>query len=49
MGIDISAFNAFISNMKIGKHNIASIENSIELITNKLEDFQKRKIMFNLK
>ncbi len=43
VGIDISAFNAFISNMKIGKHNIASIENSIELITNKLEDFQKKK------
>ena len=43
VGIDISAFNAFISNMKIGKHDIKNIESSVKLITNSLNVFQKGK------
>ena len=43
IGIDISAFNAMISNTKVEKHNISQIREAIREITLKLEDFQKTK------
>ena len=43
IGIDISAFNAMISNSKFEKHNIPQIREAIREITLKLEDFQKTK------
>jgi len=43
IGIDISAFNAMISNAKVAKHNIPEIREAIREITLKLEDFQKTK------
>lgn len=43
IGIDISAFNAMISNVKVEKHNIPKIREAIQGITLKLEDFQKTK------
>jgi len=41
IGVDISAFNAMISNAKIGKHNIPGIEEAIRNITLNLENFQR--------
>jgi len=43
IGIDISAFNAMISNAKVEKHNIPEIRKAIHDITLKLENFQKTK------
>jgi len=43
IGVDISAFNAMISNAKVEKHNIPKIREAIREITLKLEDFQKTK------
>ena len=43
IGIDISAFNAMISNTKVEKHNISQIRETIREMTLKLEDFQKTK------
>lgn len=43
IGIDISAFNAMISNAKVEKHNIPEIREAIQQITSKLVDFQKTK------
>lgn len=43
IGIDISAFNAMISNAKVEKHNIPVIREAIREITFKLDDFQKTK------
>jgi len=43
IGIDISAFNAMISNAKIGRHNIPEIKNAIQEITSRLRDFQTTK------
>jgi DNA modification methylase len=43
IGIDISAFNALISNVKIGKYNLYDIKEHIKNITNKLIIFQKDK------
>jgi len=43
IGIDISAFNAMISNAKVEKHNIPEIREAIQEITLKLKDFQKTK------
>lgn len=43
IGIDISAFNAMISNAKVEKHNIPQIREAIREITLKLDDFQKTK------
>lgn len=43
IGIDISAFNAMISNAKAEKHNIPEIREAIQQITSKLVDFQKIK------
>ncbi|MBW1650850.1 MAG: site-specific DNA-methyltransferase, partial [Deltaproteobacteria bacterium] len=43
IGIDISAFNAMLSNAKIKKYNISDIKQSAYNITAKLENFQKTK------
>lgn len=43
IGIDVSAFNAFISNIKVGKHDVNDIRNSADRITKKLKEFQKEK------
>ncbi|MBA3047714.1 site-specific DNA-methyltransferase [Patescibacteria group bacterium] len=39
IGIDISAFNAFISNIKIEKHNFSELRNELQKITNSLIKF----------
>lgn len=39
MGVDISAFNALISNVKVENHNFLDIENEIKEITRKLKEF----------
>jgi len=41
VGIDISAFNAMISNVKIAKHNFIKIQEAIRKLTAELENFQK--------
>jgi DNA modification methylase len=43
IGIDISAFNAMISNAKVAKHNISQLKEALRKITLSLEDFQKTK------
>ena len=43
IGIDVSAFNAFISNIKIGKYDINDTRNTANTITKKLKEFQKGK------
>ncbi len=43
IGIDISAFNAFISDVKLGKYDIDDIRNTAVRITKYLENFQKSK------
>ena len=43
IGIDISAFNAMISNVKVEKHNIDKLREITNEITLKLLDFQKTK------
>jgi hypothetical protein len=43
IGIDISAFNALISNVKIGRYNLSDINEHIKNITKKLKSFQKDK------
>jgi len=43
IGIDISAFNAMISNVKVERHNIPEIREAIRNITLNLENFQKTK------
>ena len=43
IGIDISAFNVLISNVKIAKYNIPDIKNCIRNITYQLKEFQKDK------
>jgi hypothetical protein len=43
IGIDISAFNAMISNVKVEKHNIPLLKDAINQITLKLKDFQKNR------
>ncbi|MBD3193636.1 MAG: site-specific DNA-methyltransferase [Candidatus Lokiarchaeota archaeon] len=43
LGIDVSAFNAMISNAKIEKHNISEIREAISKITISLESYQKSK------
>jgi hypothetical protein len=47
IGIDVSAFNTFISNIKIGKYNIDDIKNTADIITKKLREFQKEKNNLN--
>ena len=43
IGIDVSVFNAFISNIKVGKYDIDDIRNTANIITKKLKEFQKEK------
>jgi len=45
LGIDVSAFNSFISNIKVGMHDTDSIKNTSLVITQKLKEFQKEKTM----
>ncbi|MFH1777270.1 MAG: DNA methyltransferase [Candidatus Omnitrophota bacterium] len=41
IGIDISSFNAMITNVKVEKHNILLIAEAIAKLTSRLKDFQK--------
>ena len=43
IGIDISPFNVLISNVKVEKHNLTLIENTIYKLNSKLKEFQKYK------
>lgn len=43
IGIDISAFNAMISNVKVGKHSIYEIKKYTDEITRRLKNYQKTK------
>ena len=43
IGIDVSFFNAMISNIKVEKHNILLLEETINQLTSKLNDFQKNR------
>ena len=43
LGIDVSAFNAFISNIKVGKYDINDVKNTADIITQSLKSFQKEK------
>jgi DNA modification methylase len=43
IGVDVSAFNAFISNIKVGKYDINDVRNIAETITQNLKNFQKEK------
>lgn len=46
IGIDISSFNAMISNVKVAKHNIPLLAEAIRRLTKRLENFQRnRKIL----
>jgi len=51
LGIDISAFNSFISNIKVGIHDTNDIRKKSLAITQKLKEFQKEKnnILFEQK
>jgi hypothetical protein len=41
IGIDISSFNAMITNIKVEKHNLLLIAEAIHKLTSRLKDFQK--------
>lgn len=43
VGIDVSAFNSFISNVKVGKYDINDVRNTADIITQNLKKFQKEK------
>lgn len=43
IGIDVSAFNAFISNVKIDKYNLIDVLESVKNINSKLNNFQIEK------
>ncbi len=43
IGIDISSFNAMMSNVKVEKHNFSLLAESIHNLTIKLKEFQKTK------
>ena len=43
LGVDVSAFNSFITNIKIENHDTDSIKNTSLVITQKLKEFQKEK------
>ena len=43
IGVDVSAFNCFISNVKVGKYDINDVRNTADIITQKLKNFQKDK------
>lgn len=48
IGVDISAFNAMISNSKISEHNFVKIKEAISSINLNLKNFQRKKITLNL-
>jgi len=41
IGIDVSCFNAMITNVKVGKHNLSLVAESAYKLTSKLKSFQK--------
>jgi len=43
IGIDISAFNVLISNVKVDKHDLKLIDSTIKQLNKKLKEFQKSK------
>ena len=43
VGIDVSSFNAFISNVKIGYYDINDVRKNAQLISAKLRDFQRNR------
>jgi len=43
IGIDISAFNVMISNVKIAKHNFPELSQAIRKLTAELENFQRER------
>ena len=43
IGIDISAFNVMISNVKIEKHNLIELHKAIQKLTFELEQFQRKR------
>lgn len=43
IGIDISAFNALISNVKIERHNLGKLKNTVDNITLAFKRFQKNR------
>ncbi|OQX51983.1 MAG: restriction endonuclease subunit M [Candidatus Cloacimonas sp. 4484_209] len=43
IGVDVSAFNVMMSNVKIEKHNISELYQAIRKLTKELEDFQRNK------
>lgn len=43
LGVDVSAFNSFISNIKIENHDTDNLRNTSLAITHKLKEFQKEK------
>ncbi len=43
IGVDVSVFNAFISNIKVGKYDINDVRNIADIITQNLKNFQKEK------
>lgn len=44
IGIDISAFNAMISNAKVERHDIKRLKDTIHQMTLRLKDFQKTRV-----
>jgi len=43
IGIDISSFNALVSNVKVEKHNLILIEDTIRELNSRLKEFQEQK------
>lgn len=43
IGIDVSPFNAFISNVKVGKYDVNDIKKTADDITKKITAFQKKR------
>ena len=43
LGVDVSAFNSFITNIKIGSHDADDIKKTSSAITYKLKEFQKER------
>lgn len=43
IGIDISSFNVLISNVKVEKHNLTLIADTIHKLTSRLKEFQRNK------
>jgi hypothetical protein len=43
IGVDVSSFNVLISNVKVGKHNLILIGDTIRKLNSRLKEFQKTK------